>query len=77
MVSIVGLSKEGLPSNHYGMAQFQEVMRQQLESSMHVELEKLLSTVKGPEAEVRYKLRKNSTHFQKFSELCYDFKRVI
>lgn len=34
------------------MAQFQEEMRQQLESSMHAELEKLLSTSKGADAEV-------------------------
>lgn len=36
-----------------GMAQFQEMMRQQLESSMHSELEKLLDTATGPEKEVR------------------------
>ncbi len=54
LVLIVGLSKE-LPSNSNGMAQFQEVMRQQLESSMHAELDKLLGTTKGAEAEVRYK----------------------
>lgn len=35
------------------MAQFEEVMRQQLESSMHSELEKLLDTATGPEKEVR------------------------
>lgn len=34
------------------MAQFQEVMRQQLESSMHSELEKLMNTSKGAGAEV-------------------------
>lgn len=34
------------------MAQFQEMMRQQLESSMHTELEKLLDTSAGPEKEV-------------------------
>lgn len=67
VVSIVGLSKE-LPSNFYGMAQFQEVMRQQLESSMHVELEKLLSTAKGADAEVRHfthlkHIFKNSANF--------------
>lgn len=66
LVLIAGLSKE-LPRNAYGMAQFQEVMRQQLESSMHNELEKLLNTAKGADAEVRYKLTKNETHFQKFS----------
>lgn len=36
-----------------GMAQFEEMMRQQLESSMHSELEKLLDTTTGPEKEVR------------------------
>lgn len=35
-----------------GMAQFQEMMRQQLESSMHDELEKLLDTTTGAEREV-------------------------
>lgn len=35
-----------------GMAQFQEMMRQQLESSMHTELEKLLDTTTGTEREV-------------------------
>lgn len=58
VVLIVGLSKE-LPRNTYGMAQFQEVMRQQLESSMHLELEKLLNTAKGADAEVRFKLKFN------------------
>lgn len=38
------------------MAQFQEMMRQQLESSMHTELEKLLDTVVGAEKEVRWLL---------------------
>lgn len=44
-----GLSK-GVPD--VGMAQFQEMMRQQLESSMHTELEKLLDTTTGTEKEV-------------------------
>lgn len=35
------------------MAQFQEMMRQQLESSMQTELEKLLDTSTGSEKEVR------------------------
>lgn len=35
------------------MAQFQEMMRQQLESSMHTELELLLGTTTGAEKEVR------------------------
>lgn len=34
------------------MAQFQEMMRQQLESSMQTELEKLLDTSTGSEKEV-------------------------
>lgn len=34
------------------MSEFQEQMRQQLESSMHKELEKLGATTKGAEAEV-------------------------
>lgn len=48
-VSCPGLSK-GVVNG--GMAQFQEVMRQQLESSMHTELEKLLDTASGAEKEV-------------------------
>lgn len=44
-----GLSK-GAPDKN--MAQFQEMMRQQLESSMHSELGKLLDTSTGPEREV-------------------------
>ncbi|XP_050989253.1 UDP-glucose pyrophosphorylase 2b isoform X1 [Labeo rohita] len=66
---VEGLSKE-LPSNINGMAQFQEVMRQQLESSMHVELEKLLSTVKGAEAEVSKK------DFEGFRNLFHRFLQV-
>ncbi len=70
MVLIVGLSKE-LPSNSNGMAQFQEVMRQQLESSMHAELEKLLGTAKGAEAEVRYKhFLKTDLPFYYMNDLC-------
>ena len=34
------------------MSEFQEKMRQQLESSMHKELEKLAATAEGAEAEV-------------------------
>lgn len=45
-----GLSKERANG---GMAQFQEMMRQQLESSMHTELEKLLDTTTEAEKEVR------------------------
>ncbi|TKS86029.1 UTP--glucose-1-phosphate uridylyltransferase [Collichthys lucidus] len=45
---VEGLSK-GVADR--GMAQFQEMMRQQLESSMHTELEKLLDTSTGAERE--------------------------
>ncbi|MED6271993.1 hypothetical protein CHARACLAT_025774, partial [Characodon lateralis] len=38
---------------HKGMAQFQEMMRQQLESSMDTELEKLVDTVSGTDRDVR------------------------
>lgn len=40
-----GVAKEG-------MAHFEEMMRQQLENSMHTELEKLLDTTTGAEREV-------------------------
>ncbi|XP_026873634.1 UDP-glucose pyrophosphorylase 2b isoform X1 [Electrophorus electricus] len=53
-----------------GMAQFQEVMRQQLESSMHVELENLLSTAKGADIEV---CRKD---FEGFEKLFHRFLQV-
>lgn len=66
---VEGLSKE-LPSNSNGMAQFQEVMRQQLESSMHAELEKLLGTAKGAEAEVSKK------DFEGFRKLFHRFLQV-
>lgn len=46
----VELSRGGLNG---AMTEFQEKLRQQHEKSMHKELEKLLSTVKGAEAEVR------------------------
>lgn len=45
-----GLCEE---SAHRGMAQFQEIMRQQLEGSMQAELQKLLGTASGSEKEVR------------------------
>lgn len=47
---IAGVSTSVPPDS--SMAQFQEVMRQQLECSMHAELEKLLGTAKGADAEV-------------------------
>lgn len=40
-------------SSNAGMAEFQEKLRLQHENSMHTELEKLLTTAKTPEAEVR------------------------
>lgn len=50
-----GLVCSGLSgrSAHKGMAQFQEMMRQQLESSMDAELEKLVDTVTGADRDVR------------------------
>uniref|UniRef100_A0A672GPY6 UTP--glucose-1-phosphate uridylyltransferase n=1 Tax=Salarias fasciatus TaxID=181472 RepID=A0A672GPY6_SALFA len=53
-----------------GMAQFQEMMRQQLESSMHAELEKLLDTTTGPEREVSKK------DFEGFKSLFHRFLQV-
>uniref|UniRef100_H3BYT3 UTP--glucose-1-phosphate uridylyltransferase n=1 Tax=Tetraodon nigroviridis TaxID=99883 RepID=H3BYT3_TETNG len=53
-----------------GMAQFQEMMRQQLESSMHSELEKLLDTATGPEREVSRK------DFEGFNNLFHRFLQV-
>lgn len=44
-----GLGEE---SAHRGMAQFQEMMRQQLEGSMYAELQKLLGTASGADKEV-------------------------
>lgn len=40
-----------------GMSHFQEIMRQQLESSIHSEMEKLLGTTAGAEREVTSPLR--------------------
>lgn len=48
-LSCLGLSK-GVAEGR--MALFQEMMRQQLESSMHTELDKLLGTTTGAEKEV-------------------------
>uniref|UniRef100_A0A671TX14 UTP--glucose-1-phosphate uridylyltransferase n=2 Tax=Sparus aurata TaxID=8175 RepID=A0A671TX14_SPAAU len=53
-----------------GMAQFQEMMRQQLESSMHTELEKLLGTSTGAEKEVSRK------DFEGFTNLFHRFLQV-
>ncbi|KAK2921622.1 hypothetical protein Q8A73_001107 [Channa argus] len=62
------LSKEGVLRG--GMAQFQEMMRQQLESSMHTELKKLLDTVTGVEREVSNK------DFEGFKNLFHRFLQV-
>ncbi|XP_036448616.1 UDP-glucose pyrophosphorylase 2b isoform X1 [Colossoma macropomum] len=64
---IEGVSR-WVPDN--SMAQFQEVMRQQLESSMLAELEKLLSTAKGDAAEVCKK------DFEGFKKLFHRFLQV-
>uniref|UniRef100_A0A673ZHI6 UTP--glucose-1-phosphate uridylyltransferase n=1 Tax=Salmo trutta TaxID=8032 RepID=A0A673ZHI6_SALTR len=61
------LSK-GVPNG--GMAQFQEVMRQQLETSMHAELEKLLDTATGVDKEVSRK------DFDGFKKLFHRFLQV-
>ncbi|TNN37175.1 UTP--glucose-1-phosphate uridylyltransferase [Liparis tanakae] len=64
---VEGLSK-GVANG--GMAQFQEMMRQQLESSMHAELEKLLDTAEGAEQEVSRK------DFEGFKNLFHRFLQV-
>ncbi|KAI1896905.1 hypothetical protein AGOR_G00099680 [Albula goreensis] len=64
---VEGLGKRAPNS---GMAEFQEVMRQQLESSMHKELEKLISTVKGADAEISRK------DFEGFKKLFHRFLQV-
>uniref|UniRef100_A0A8C7XQC9 Uncharacterized protein n=1 Tax=Oryzias sinensis TaxID=183150 RepID=A0A8C7XQC9_9TELE len=53
-----------------GMAQFQEIMRQQLESSMQAELQKLLGTASGSEEEVAKK------NFEGFTNLFQRFLQV-
>ncbi|KAI4891251.1 hypothetical protein NFI96_014087, partial [Prochilodus magdalenae] len=65
--TFIGVSRQ-LPDK--SMAQFQEVMRQQLESSMHAELEKLVSTAKGADAEICKK------DFEGFKELFHRFLQV-
>ncbi|XP_052361020.1 UTP--glucose-1-phosphate uridylyltransferase-like isoform X2 [Oncorhynchus keta] len=52
------------------MAQFQEEMRQQLETSMHAELEKLLDTAMGVDKEVSKK------DFDGFKKLFHRFLQV-
>ncbi|XP_060716129.1 UTP--glucose-1-phosphate uridylyltransferase-like isoform X2 [Tachysurus vachellii] len=52
------------------MTEFQEKLRQQHENSMHKELEKLLSTAKGAEAEVSRK------DFEGFKQLFHRFLQV-
>ncbi|KAJ4948263.1 hypothetical protein JOQ06_019799 [Pogonophryne albipinna] len=53
-----------------GMAQFQEMMRQQLESSMNAELEKLLDSTEGSDREVSRK------DFEGFRNLFQRFLQV-
>ncbi|MEQ2214532.1 hypothetical protein XENOCAPTIV_011119 [Xenoophorus captivus] len=55
---------------HKGMAQFQEMMRQQLESSMDTELEKLVDTVSGTDRDVCKK------DFKGFKNLFHRFLQV-
>ncbi|KAJ8365882.1 hypothetical protein SKAU_G00147130 [Synaphobranchus kaupii] len=64
---VQGLSKSAANS---GMAEFQEVMRQELEKSMHDELQKLISTGKGAEAEISRK------DFEGFEKLFHRFLQV-
>ncbi|KAJ8394190.1 hypothetical protein AAFF_G00049950 [Aldrovandia affinis] len=64
---VQGLSKR---APNTGMAEFQEVMRQELENSMHCELEKLLSTAKDAEAEISRK------DFEGFKNLFHRFLQV-
>ncbi|XP_026787605.1 UTP--glucose-1-phosphate uridylyltransferase isoform X2 [Pangasianodon hypophthalmus] len=52
------------------MTEFQEKLRQQHEKSMHKELEKLLSTAKGVEAEISRK------DFEEFKQLFHRFLQV-
>ncbi|XP_027034870.2 UTP--glucose-1-phosphate uridylyltransferase-like isoform X1 [Tachysurus fulvidraco] len=61
------LSRGGLNG---AMTEFQEKLRQQHENSMHKELEKLLSTAKGAEAEVSRK------DFEGFKQLFHRFLQV-
>uniref|UniRef100_A0AAV2JJV3 UTP--glucose-1-phosphate uridylyltransferase n=1 Tax=Knipowitschia caucasica TaxID=637954 RepID=A0AAV2JJV3_KNICA len=65
---VQGLSK-GAPNS--SMAQFQEMMRQQLESSMHTELGKLLDTSLEPEKEAA---RKDFKGFEKLFHRFLQFK---
>ncbi|MFT7807089.1 UTP-glucose-1-phosphate uridylyltransferase isoform X1 [Arapaima gigas] len=54
-------------AHNSGMAEFQELMRKQLEASMHTELEKLVSTAKGTEAELAKK------DFEGFKKIFHNF----
>ncbi|PWA14030.1 hypothetical protein CCH79_00015801 [Gambusia affinis] len=68
----MALYVEGLSERvpHKGMAQFQEMMRQQLESSMDAELEKLVDTVTGADRDVCMK------DFKGFKNLFHRFLQV-
>ncbi|XP_054885265.1 UDP-glucose pyrophosphorylase 2b isoform X1 [Poeciliopsis prolifica] len=67
----MALYVEGLSERvpHKGMAQFQEMMRQQLESSMDAELEKLVNTVTGADRDV-------CMNFKGFKNLFHRFLQV-
>ncbi|GAA6066495.1 UTP--glucose-1-phosphate uridylyltransferase-like isoform X2, partial [Tachysurus ichikawai] len=67
VLSVAELSRGGLNG---AMTEFQEKLRQQHENSMHKELEKLLSTAKGAEAEVSRK------DFEGFKQLFHRFLQV-
>ncbi|KAI4890486.1 hypothetical protein NFI96_027456, partial [Prochilodus magdalenae] len=64
---VAELNRGGLNA---GMTEFQEKLRQQHENSMHKDLEKLLSTTKGVEAEITRK------DFEGFKQLFHRFLQV-
>ncbi|KAG7316027.1 hypothetical protein KOW79_020893 [Hemibagrus wyckioides] len=67
VLSVAELSRGGLNGV---MTEFQEKLRQQHENSMHTELEKLLSSAKGAEAEISRK------DFEGFKQLFHRFLQV-
>ncbi|XP_053471897.1 UTP--glucose-1-phosphate uridylyltransferase isoform X1 [Ictalurus furcatus] len=67
VLSVAELSRGGFNGV---MTEFQEKLRQQHENSMHKELEKLLSTAKGAEAEISRK------DFEGFKQLFHRFLQV-
>ncbi|TSK18041.1 UTP--glucose-1-phosphate uridylyltransferase [Bagarius yarrelli] len=67
VLSVAELNRGGLNG---AMTEFQEKLRQQHENSMHKELEKLLSTTKGAEAEISRK------DFEGFKQLFHRFLQV-